>query len=269
MTFEDLERPPLDEAVLRAALLSPESLWQEVHVVDEVPSTNAALAQRARDGAPVGTVLTADFQSAGRGRLDRTWDAPPRSGLAVSVLLAPAEVPASRWTWLPLLLGLALDATVNKTGVASGLKWPNDVTVEGRKLAGILVERIDTPTGPAAIAGFGINVSTTVDELPVANATSLQLEGADTLDRSVLLRSCLRNIEALYASWVATKGDPEAGIHASYLRRCLTVGQRVVLHGPDGTQTVGTAETIDEWGCLVIDGKSVSAGDVVHVRPTS
>jgi len=269
MTFNDLNRPPLDEAALRAALIGTDSLWQDVEVTVETPSTNVALAERARAGAPGGSVLTTDHQSAGRGRMDRRWEAPPRSGLAVSVLLRPIDVPAARWVWLPLLVGLAVDATVNAAGVRSGLKWPNDVVVGDRKLAGILLERVDTSSGPAAIAGVGLNVTLTDEELPTAQATSLQLEGATSTDRSVLLRSYLRNLEALYRSWVASAGDPAAGIQESYVRRCVTIGRNVCVQNPDGTQTEGTAEAIDDFGRLVVGGIAISAGDVVHVRPTS
>lgn len=269
MTFHDLNRPPLDEAALRSALIGADSLWLNVEVTAETPSTNATLAERARAGVPGGSVLTTDHQSAGRGRMDRRWEAPPRSGLAVSVLLRPVDVPAARWVWLPLLVGLAVDATVNAAGVRSGLKWPNDVVVDGRKLAGILLERVDTPLGPAAIAGVGLNVTLTDDELPVAQATSLQLQGATITDRSVLLRSYLRNLEALYRSWVASLGDPAAGIQESYVRRCVTIGQQVSVHNPDGSRTEGTAESIDDFGRLVVDGTAISAGDVVHLRPTS
>ena len=96
-------------------------------------------------GAPEGTVHATDLQVAGRGRLDRTWESPAGSGIAVSVLLRPDEIPAARWVWLPLLVGLAVDATVREFGVDCGLKWPNDVLVDDRKLAGILLERVDTP----------------------------------------------------------------------------------------------------------------------------
>lgn len=269
MTFDDLGRPPLDRLSLRAALLGSESLWREVDVVAELPSTNAELADRARRGAAPGTVLAVDFQSAGRGRLDRTWVAPPRSGLAFSFLVRPQQVPIARWTWMSLLVGLAVDATVNAAGAPAALKWPNDVTVHGRKIAGILLERVDTPAGAALVAGIGLNVSTTAEELPVGGATSLRLEDADITDRSVLLRSCLRNVEALYRSWTASAGDPTGGIQASYVRRCETLGQRVTIFNPDGSQSTGLAEAIDEAGRLVVDGKPVSAGDVVHVRPSS
>ncbi len=269
MTFDDLSRPPLDRSSLRTALLGCNSLWREVDVMVELPSTNAELVDRARRGAAPGTVLAVDFQSDGRGRRDRSWVAPPRSGLAFSFLLRPHQVPIERWAWMSLLVGLAVDAAVNAAGAPAALKWPNDVTVHGRKIAGILLERVDTPGGAALVAGIGLNVSTTREELPVSGATSLRLENADITDRSLLLRSCLRNVEALYRSWTASAGDPAGGIQSSYVRRCETLGQRVTIFNPDGSESTGLAEAIDEAGRRVVDGKPVSVGDVVHVRPAS
>ncbi|WP_345713276.1 biotin--[acetyl-CoA-carboxylase] ligase, partial [Kineococcus glutinatus] len=146
--WSDLDRPPLRQRALHRALVE-EGGWRSVEVVARTGSTNADLLARARAGEAAGAVLVAEHQSAGRGRMGRTWVSPPRSGLAVSVLLRPA-VPAARWSWLPLLAGLALaDALVAVAGLPARLKWPNDVlvpvpaggggTVEA-KVAGVLVE---------------------------------------------------------------------------------------------------------------------------------
>jgi len=266
MTFGDLERPPLDADALRSALVGPGSLWTDVVVTSSTSSTNADLAVAASQGAPEGTIHTTDHQTAGRGRLDRSWEAPAGSGITVSVLLRPTRIPASRWVWLPLLVGLAVDATVNGFEVAAGLKWPNDVLVGDRKIAGILLERVETPSGPAAIVGVGINVSMREDELPVDTATSLAIEGASETDRTIVLRSFLRNLESLYGSWLASDGDPAAGIRDSYTRRCATIGRRVRVAMPDGIVIEGEATALDEHGRLVVGDQAVSAGDVTHVR---
>lgn len=267
MIYEDLNRPPLDAGALRTALVGPGSLWADVVVTPTTSSTNADLAVAAGQGAPEGTIHTTDHQTAGRGRLDRSWEAPAGSGLAVSVLLRPTRVPASRWVWLPLLVGLAVDATVNGFEVEAGLKWPNDVLVGDRKIAGILLERVETPSGPAAIVGVGLNVSMREDELPVDTATSLAIEGASETDRTIVLRSLLRNLESLYRSWLASEGDPAAGIRDSYMRRCITLGQRVRVSMPDGSVIEGEASALDDHGRLVVGDHPVSAGDVTHVRP--
>jgi BirA family biotin operon repressor/biotin-[acetyl-CoA-carboxylase] ligase len=115
------------------------SRWS-VELLAESPSTNAVVAARARAGTAEGLVVVADHQTAGRGRLDRTWVTPPRSALTFSVLLTPDRVPVARWPWLPLLAGVAVVAGVRRaTGLGGALKWPNDVLLGESKLAGILV----------------------------------------------------------------------------------------------------------------------------------
>jgi BirA family biotin operon repressor/biotin-[acetyl-CoA-carboxylase] ligase len=269
MSFRDLDRPPLDAGALRAALRSRGSFWTDVVVTSTTGSTNADVVAAARAGAPEGTVHTTDVQTSGRGRLDRRWESPAGAGITVSVLLRPDGVPAARWVWLPLLVGLAVDATAHEVGVASGLKWPNDVLVDGRKLAGILLERVETPTGPAAVVGVGLNVTLRRTELPVETATSLALEGATETDRAVVLRVLLRNLEALYRAWHASGGDPERGIRESYERRCVTLGTPVRVSMPDGSTLEGQATGIDDLGRLLVDGVAVSAGDITHVRPAT
>ena len=179
--FSDLERPPLDARALRRALQvgQPGSWWRDLTVVGSTGSTNADLAAAARTGEagqPGGAaVLVAEHQLTGRGRLNRSWQAPFRSALTVSVLVHP-QAPMARWPWLPLLSGVAVAEAVRRAaGVDATLKWPNDVLVEDRKLAGVLVERVETPVGPAAVLGIGLNVSATRAELPVVAATSLAL----------------------------------------------------------------------------------------------
>ncbi|MET8678585.1 biotin--[acetyl-CoA-carboxylase] ligase [Streptomyces sp. NPDC004647] len=176
--WSDLERPPLNATALRRALVRPGGLWTSFDVVEVTGSTNSDLADRARSGAAEGAVLVAEEQSAGRGRLDRQWTAPPRSGLFFSVLLRPGSpgagseegVPVERWGWLPLLAGVATASAVARAaGVDTSLKWPNDLLVqvggapggaaggggeagetgEERKAGGILAERAGG-TSPAA-----------------------------------------------------------------------------------------------------------------------
>ncbi|MEO7398221.1 MAG: biotin--[acetyl-CoA-carboxylase] ligase [Ilumatobacteraceae bacterium] len=269
MSFRDLDRPPLDATALSSALIGPGRFWTDLVVTATTGSTNADVAAAAHAGAPEGTVHTTDAQTSGRGRLDRSWEAPAASGIAVSVLLRPDSIPAARWVWLPLLAGLAVDATVRECGVESGLKWPNDVLVNGRKLAGILLERVETSSGPAAVVGVGLNVTLRRDELPVDTATSLALEGATETDRTIVLRSLLRNLEALYRAWKASDGDPAAGIRDSYIRRCVTLGTRVRVDLPNNECLEGEATGIDEFGRLLVDGTAISAGDITHVRPST
>ncbi|MDQ3307935.1 MAG: biotin--[acetyl-CoA-carboxylase] ligase, partial [Actinomycetota bacterium] len=211
--YGDLDRPPLRAEALRRALLTPGAVWTEITVAEVSPSTNAELAHRARNTDDDGVVLIAEHQTAGRGRLDRSWTAPPRSGLTLSVLLRPYDVDVSRWSWIPLLAGVVVAATLRQAAnVDAGVKWPNDVVVGDRKLAGILVERAETRgRPPAAVIGIGLNVSLRDQELPVPAATSLVLEAATTIDRGVLARALLRNLQRVYESWREVGGDPEQG----------------------------------------------------------
>ncbi|MER6400454.1 biotin--[acetyl-CoA-carboxylase] ligase [Kitasatospora sp. NPDC086009] len=272
--WTDLDRPPLDAEALRRDLVRPGGFWTALDVVTETGSTNSDLAARAGAGAPQGAVLVAEAQSAGRGRLERQWTAPPRSGLFLSVLLRPDEVPVERYGWLPILVGVAAAATLSRVAeVEVGLKWPNDlqVTVDGaeRKLGGILTEL----SGGAVVAGLGLNVSLREGELPVPTAASLLLAGAAVTDRSTLLRALLREFAVLYTEWTAAAGDPHAsGLLAAYADRCTTLGRPVKVHLPGDRELVGEAVAIDGDGRLVVrtpDGarRPVGAGDVVHVRP--
>jgi BirA family biotin operon repressor/biotin-[acetyl-CoA-carboxylase] ligase len=274
--WSDLERPPLRVEALRRALLAPAGPFAALDVADELPSTNTALSEAARNGAPDRSVLIAEHQSAGRGRLARSWVAPARSGLAFSVLLRP-HVPQSRWGWLPLLAGVALCRTVTELGaIPAALKWPNDLLLGTgmRKAAGILAEVVAGPAeqgGPAVVIGIGLNVSLRADELPVAEATSMAIEQAGCTDRDPLLRATLRALDSEVRGWSEYGGDPDAsGLRAAYRQRCATLGEQVRVVLPGQQELVGTAEDVDSAGRLVVssDGQRhvLSAGDVTHVR---
>ncbi len=274
--YVDLDRPPLAASSLRRTLVGPGRFVTDLQIVAEAGSTNADLRVRALAGAPEGSVLVAEHQRTGRGRLDRGWVSPPRAGLTFSVLLRPAaEVPDVRWPWLPLLTGCAVvEAIRTVAAVDASLKWPNDVLADDRKLGGILVERVETPGGPVAVVGIGLNVTNTEAELPGPDATSLRLAAADTTDRGTLLVALMRSLEALYLAWRGSGGDPDAGpgggLRPAYRARCATLGRQVrVQLGPD-RWLEGLAHDIDGDGRLVLrtaDGQHpVGAGDVRHVR---
>ncbi|MFF0723362.1 biotin--[acetyl-CoA-carboxylase] ligase [Streptomyces sp. NPDC004134] len=274
--WSDLDRPPLNADALRRALVRTGGLWTSLDVVESTGSTNADLAARAREGAAEGAVLVAEEQTAGRGRLERRWSAPPRSGLFFSVLLRPEGVPVSRWGWLPLLAGVAVATALPRAaGVDTALKWPNDVlvTVDGeeRKAGGILVERPDA-TSESVVLGIGINVTLRAGELPVPQAGSLALAGAKVTDRDPLLRAMLRSLERWYGSWRTAGGDPAgARLQETYAAGCATLGRQVRAELPGGTAVTGEAVAVDGDGRLVLAtaaglAEPVSAGDVVHLR---
>lgn len=258
------DRPPLDATRLPG---------HQVEVVEETGSTNALVAERARAGGPEGLVILAEHQTAGRGRLDRSWVAPPRSGLTFSVLLRPS-VPAAQWPWLPLLAGHAVSTALRAAGFEATVKWPNDVLLssdgEERKVAGILLERVETPSGAAAVVGIGVNVGMRAEELPVPEATSLALAG-EAPDRTELLGLLLDTLWGSYVGWQDGGAAGAARLAASYAAECATLGRDVRVALPAGETLTGRAVGIDAAGRLEVSPgpgapTPVGAGDVVHVR---
>ena len=271
--------PPTDPDRLRARLLGngPETdqdvvagLWSSVEVMESTGSTNADAAKRLRAGVGQGLVLVSDHQSAGRGRFDRRWQAPPGTAVAVSLVVLPRR-PLLEWMWLSLLTGVAISRGIRRaSGVDVTLKWPNDVLVDGRKICGILSERVEGPTGPGCVVGFGINVSLDQDELPVPTATSLALCGAP-VDKADLLAEVLAAWSGMYRLWDAGRLDE---LRAAYEDSCSTIGRdvSVMLDGPGGGQgtVTGVAVGIGASGEVLVrtaDGvQSFAAGDVTHLR---
>jgi BirA family biotin operon repressor/biotin-[acetyl-CoA-carboxylase] ligase len=268
---------PTASPALRAAALTEAvtggagGLWTSVRIVASTGSTNADLLAR---GGPEGQVLVAEEQTAGRGRAGRTWLSQPGASLTFSVLLRPASVPPSARGWLPLLTGVAVAAGVRSAaGVAASLKWPNDVLVGDRKLAGILAEQ--APDGDAVVVGVGLNVATPQRALPVSPAglpaTSLLVEGAD-VGREPLLVEILRSLERWYLGFSADPDPVRSGLLAQYRAACATLGRQVRVELPAGRVLVGTAEDIDPAGRLLVcpahaaSATPVSAGDVIHLR---
>lgn len=276
----------LSEARLRRALIVPGGFWRDVRVAGQTGSTNADLLAAAAGGAPEGSVLAAEAQTAGRGRMGRRWVAPPGAALTFSVLLRPA-VPPARLGWVPLLAGVAAAAALrSETGVDARLKWPNDVLVRGRKLAGVLSEQ----RAGAVVVGIGVNVSQRAAELPAPGATSLLLELAGAEDRPSatppgaaergglpgrerLLIAVLGELARWRLAWgsAAARGDPDAcGLRDAYRRLCATLGREVRAELPGARAVTGTAADVDAGGRLVVRARSgsvaVSAGDVVHLR---
>jgi BirA family biotin operon repressor/biotin-[acetyl-CoA-carboxylase] ligase len=261
--------PPLDAAALRAALVRPGGLWRDFSVVAETGSTNQDLLAAARSGAVEGVVLAAEVQTAGRGRMGRRWVSLPGAALTFSVLLRPLAVPAAGKGWVPLLTGIAVASALRaEAGVDARLKWPNDVLVNGAKLAGILAEQ----AGDAVVVGAGVNICAGRRDLPSDSATSLALQGAACTDRQVLLVGLLGQLERWYLRWIAAHRDGtwSGWLRREYLSLSCTVGRDVRVTLPGGATLAGTACDVDDAGRLVVrsaDGLvSVSAGDVVHVR---
>lgn len=266
----------LDVTTLRDDLITVSSLWRQIDVVAETGSTNADLAERARRGEPAGAVLIAEHQTAARGRLGRSWTAPPGTAIGMSLLVRPDGISPIRWTWLPLLTGIAVSESLRRAAkIPADLKWPNDVLVRDRKICGILAERVVTPGNlSGCVIGIGINVGLTADQLPVSTATSIRLQpDAAPVGRAAVITTVLRAFELLYRQWQDSADD--TALAAAYLARCGTIGRQVRVIQSDastgsGRETVGEAEAIDTEGRLVVrtdSGRATfGAADVVHLR---
>jgi BirA family biotin operon repressor/biotin-[acetyl-CoA-carboxylase] ligase len=269
MTADEARRP-LDESALRDAVIGSSPLWRRIDVVPETGSTNADLIARAAAGDDIeGAVLITEHQTAGRGRLGRTWSDVAGAQITMSVGVDARDVPTEGWGWLPLATGVAIvDAVLAVTGVETGLKWPNDVLAGGGKLAGILAE-VAAPKY-SIVVGLGLNVSLHSDEVPAPEAVSLLGLGVDAPDRHRLIDALLRALGERIEAW-RNAGGPDAELAADYRARCLTLGTPVRAILPDNREIVGVAAAVDEQGRLRVEGDDgttvVSAGDVVHLRP--
>ena len=282
MTALDLER-------IRTALADD---FTTIDFVEKTGSTNTDLMQATN--VADGTVLLADEQLSGKGRLGRTWTAPAGSQVIFSVLLLPESL--EHLGTLPLAAGLAVTDSIEGTV----LKWPNDVHIDGNKLCGILADagpvgqafkaapkteltkvevgkaevnkaevnkaEVNKAVGGAApsarvVVGMGINVTLTREELPIEKATSLALEGRDT-DRTELAITVLKNLRRRIVQW--ENQDPQ--LLRDYRAVCSSLGQEVRLETPSGDVT-GHVDEIGEDGRIMVAGEYYSAGDVTHLRP--
>lgn len=267
-----------------------------VDVLDEVGSTNdhlaaaAARQARAAAGGPRPdrpwtdlSLVLAGHQSAGRGRLDRTWTTDPGTALTFSVLLRPDEgrprpLPTQHFPWLTLLMAAAVtDALEDVAGVRARVKWPNDVLVDGRKIAGVLAGLV--PAGerpPAVVLGVGLNVAQ--EELPVPTATSVRLAAGREVARGDVLAAVLGRFVPLYRRFCADPVHATASggpLRSLVEERMETLGRPVRAELPGGRPAlVGTAAGLGEHGGLLVRdaggaAHEVTAGDVVHLRPAA
>lgn len=254
----------------------PRLLWR-----DSVGSTNTELVRLTSEGdLPAFTALVTTDQTAGRGRLDRSWVAPAGTALAVSVLVRSNG--AEGVGWLPLAAGAAMFDAVSAvlpTTVRVGIKWPNDVQLDGRKVCGILSELVPanaSSPGVAVVIGAGLNLTMTAEQLPVPTAISLALAGADVADATELidrvLAAYLRGLTSLVNALGKSGGDAvRSGLHAAVVERCTTIGRDVRVELPGGQQLLGRAVGIDDIGRLQVRDdadqlRAVAAGDIVHLR---
>ena len=241
----------------------------DIRYFARVDSTNTALLAAGRQGAAEGLVYVADEQTAGRGRLDRRWVAPPGTCLLLSLLFRPPEPFTHHAPRLTMLCGMAMaDAVETVSGVTVQLKWPNDLILTGestwRKVAGMLSEiGSSAEAQPFLVVGIGLNVNVPPELLPnlAPNATSLLAEGGQPVERAALLDAFLARVEAYRAAL-----RDGADVLGMWRQRLAWLGRTVQLHTPTGSVT-GVAEDVDETGALWLrlsDGsrQSFSVGDI-------
>ena len=241
--------------------------------IESLDSTNLEAARQAKAGAPEGLCIVAREQTAGRGRLDRKWLSTKDAGLYVSIILRP-RIELRHWPLIPLVAGLAVgDALLQACDLKVDIKWPNDIYVNERKLAGILVETIDTPSGPLAIVGVGINLMSQHFPPELAGqATTVEAATNSTADVEVLLEKLVKAINERYESL-----QTEGGIESTMREWCASSSYaydravRVSLHDETfdgltrGLASDGALRVETEAGKLRI----VHAGDVTALRPMS
>jgi len=237
--------------------------WLGNHIIyrEHLHSTNTLAASLIPVQAPRGTVVVTDHQTAGKGRLGRRWIAAANAALTFTVVIGPI-MPA--WA-IPMACGLATGDALSSAGIASALKWPNDVLVGGKKCAGILIEVRNVDGVPWLLAGIGINVNDADPALP--DATYLDAHAPRPLSREDLLVAVLAALQR----WCATIDvDPDA-VRAAWRDRLVTLGQLVVVQTPAGVLE-GLAETISAEGALQVRDAvgtlhDVHAGDVTLAVP--
>ena len=248
-------RAPLNKSFIDANI----SQYWRVSVVDLTASTQSDLAELVNASvAKSGEVIAAEFQSIGRGRLDRKFEAPPQSALLFSFYITPKRA-RSDWSFISFLAALAMREVITENLTENTtLKWPNDILIGDKKVAGLLAQQISD----GVIVGIGLNVAMDADELPVPTATSLALSGSNNLDRNLLFSAFLNRFENIFKDW-----DSGNDFLEKYRQVSSTLGRqvRVEVLGRDSIEAEAVAITAQ--GALILsDGTEVNVGDVVHLR---
>lgn len=249
-------RTPLDEAEINSKITP---YWR-VSVVELTGSTQNDLLQLVEsNNALDGQVIVTEYQSSGRGRLDRTFEAPTKSALLFSFYIKPRKR-RTEWGFIPLIAGLSLVRAITTldSAINVSLKWPNDLIINEKKCAGIIAQT----TTEGIVIGIGLNVSMTLEELPVPSATSLTIEGSKIADRNALLSQVLNAFTELFEAW-------EEGFELlnEYADVSSTIGKKIRIELPGGENLEGSVARISSTGELVLNnGEHVSAGDVIHLR---
>ncbi len=240
-------------------------IGREIRLFPEAVSTNSLAMEMAANGAIDGTVVIAETQTGGKGRLGRTWIS-PKGNLYISVVLRP-EVPPHKAPLITLMAAVAVTSTIRQQfQVQAGIKWPNDILISGKKAAGLLTEmRAEPDRVKHVVLGIGINVNMDIAELPASLrkiSTTLSAETGKKIDRALFLQHLLAELDRWYQVFLK---NGTAVIEAWEMFN-TTVGNRVAVSGP-GVTFEGVAQGIDADGRLILkldDGtqRQVAAGDV-------
>jgi BirA family transcriptional regulator, biotin operon repressor / biotin---[acetyl-CoA-carboxylase] ligase len=263
--------------------LATTRLGQRLTIHQALPSTNGEAMLLAQAGAPHGTVVVAESQTAGRGRQGRSWFSPEGMNVYASVLIRPGSltIPLADWLgWIPLTTAIAAAESIQQlTGLPPSLKWPNDLLIDHRKVGGILCESgTDPEKHPFVVIGLGLNVNTPLSLFPpelTGIATSLLEETHRPVDRSRLLAQFLLDLEQALDE-LASEGPRR--LHHAYTTRCATLGKRVRVVVSETREWIGQAESIGLDGALHVRPAETSvpprgsqivevrAADVMHLR---
>jgi BirA family biotin operon repressor/biotin-[acetyl-CoA-carboxylase] ligase len=251
----EMVREALNESAINATLRG--SYWR-VSVFHSLASTQSELI--GKENLQHGDVFVTEFQSAGRGRLDRTFEATESSALLFSLYLEPKR-DKSEWSAVSLLAGLSLANALTNLDkkIVTNLKWPNDLLIGENKVAGILTEA----TANGVIIGIGLNVEMSKTELPVSTASSLFLANFAELNRNVILPEILKNLALTIELWE----NDSTIVFEQYRKASSTLGREVEVHLPSGEIINSRVTAINETGELILaNGARVNVGDVIHLR---
>jgi BirA family biotin operon repressor/biotin-[acetyl-CoA-carboxylase] ligase len=261
-----VQRPEYLDASLLKEGMQTENIGQIIDVHMEVESTQIIAHSLAREGVSEGTLILAERQNAGRGRLGRSWHSPAGKGIWMSLILRP-NIPIQNAPQLTLLTAVALSRCLQEWNIEAGIKWPNDIYVKGRKVAGILTElHADPDRIHYAIVGIGMNVNLVQNDIPEDlknKATSLQIETGHIVDRAKIIQRFCYHFEQWYRLYLKEGFLP---IKSVWEARSVSLGKPLVARTLQG-EIRGTALEIDEIGALIIqtgDGeiKKIYSADI-------
>jgi BirA family biotin operon repressor/biotin-[acetyl-CoA-carboxylase] ligase len=261
--------------------LTTHDLGRRIDIHERLDSTNREAVALGQAGVHHGALVLADAQTAGRGRLARTWFSPPGMNVYASVVIRASDAPrlAAWLSWLPLMAALAAAEAIERIGaVTMAVKWPNDLLIGERKVGGILCESgTASGTGPFQVVGIGINVNGARADFPEELqdiATTIRHEAGQAIDRNRLVAQWLQELESCLDEFLA--GGSER-IALAYRRRCATIGKTVKAMLADGKEWIGVVQGVNQDGSLSLVESSatgpatpavrqVRAADIVHLR---